>query len=286
MKLWFYTLAVAALCAPASALDPGTVKGTFELKGKPVELKYAYAHLHDNAEKLLDRPRELRILVTDREVPPESLRGLIFLPVEQLAMQGGVQGMLFELDPAKPNTCIATVLAKPETEGTTLVRTTYSVEGSKLFKQWSFDRQRVTAEIDRLTEFKPEQPDFTAASFSLQFSAPVLNEPAVTADVKGPAAQSSPQVKTILEAARLMASGNLGGARKLQSMRANQQLDTAIKLQGPEVLKMMKQGGAETKKMAAQVQRVVVRGDRAIAIAGKGGWFTLVKEEGRWKMDL
>ena len=60
----------------ASAIDPGRVQGTLQVNGQAITLTQAYAHLHDNAEGLLDRPRELRLLLTDREVPQESLSGL------------------------------------------------------------------------------------------------------------------------------------------------------------------------------------------------------------------
>ena len=48
MRAWYGLLASVAIAAPAWAIDPGTVKGTFEVNGKPIELKHAYAHLHDN----------------------------------------------------------------------------------------------------------------------------------------------------------------------------------------------------------------------------------------------
>lgn len=285
-RAWSCALLLVALAAPARAVDPGTVKGIFELDGKPIELKYAYAYLHDNAEGILSHPRELRILLTDREVAPDMLRGGIFLPIEDLAKEDKVQGLLFELDPSKPNTIVSTLLSRPQQEGSGLMRTTYSTEGKPLFKRWSFDRQRVTGEIDRRTEKPSELSDLPVTSFAVEFSAPIINEPAITADLKGPAAKKSPHVQVIAESARLLAAGDVTGARKLQSARANRQLDLVIKLQGPEVLKQMKLGAVEMKKALTRIQRVVVRGDRAVALVSKNEWFTLVKEDGRWKVDL
>src|SRR5687768_3933207 len=117
-------LILAMIGSPASA-EPGTVKGTVEARGKAVELKYSYAHLHDNAEGLLTRPRELRILLSDREVPPDALHGISWLRVEDMAMEGKVQGLLLELDPAKPDTLVAVLLARPAEAGLSLQRTTH-----------------------------------------------------------------------------------------------------------------------------------------------------------------
>lgn len=279
-------LILLAAIAPARALDPGTVKGTFEVDGKPVELKYVYAHLHDNAEGILDHRRELRILLSDREVSPEALRGLVFLPIEDLARNDQVKGLMFELDPSKPNSIISVLLAAPKQEGASLLRTTYSTSGTPLFKSWSFTPQRVTASIERREERSENASDLPSASFALEFSAPVMKEPAVTADLKGTAARTSPQAKLMAEVARLLAAGDLAGARKLQSERAGRQLDTAMKAMGQELMKQAKLGGAEMKKSVAKIQRVVVRGDRAVALVSKNEWFTFVREGGRWKADM
>lgn len=279
-------LVVLLVAVPAAALDPGTVKGTFTINGKPVELKYAYAHLHDNKEGLLSRPRELRVLVTDREVPRESLQGILFLPVEEMAMQGQVQGLMFQLDPANPNAMVAVLLEKPAEAGLSLMRTTHSVTGSKLFKRWSFTPQRVVAEIDRRSEPNVNLPNLSAASFALEISAPVFNEPPVTADLRGKAAQTSPQAQLMAAAAKAMAAGDVEGVRKLQSVRGNRQFETAVKLQGVDPVQAVKQGGAELKGVANRIQRVVVRGERAVVLLGKDQWFTVVREGGKWKMDI
>ena len=87
----------------ASAIDPGRVQGTLQVNGQAITLTQAYAHLHDNAERLLDRPRELRLLLTDREVPQEALAGLAPLTaLEPLARAGRLQGLLLRLDPKDP----------------------------------------------------------------------------------------------------------------------------------------------------------------------------------------
>src|SRR5262245_29242644 len=94
----------------ASAIDPGIATGTLQVNEKKITLRHAYAHLRDNTEGLLDHPKELRVLLTDREVPPETLVGIAFLPVTELARQGKAQGLLFEMDPGNPNEVVMTLL--------------------------------------------------------------------------------------------------------------------------------------------------------------------------------
>jgi hypothetical protein len=275
-------LTIAAV--PARAADPGTVKGTFTILGKPVELKYAYAHFHDNEEGLLDRPKELRILLTDREVAPEMLYGIAFLPVTDLARAGTVQGLLLTLDPAKPNSAVGTLLAKPQQPGESLTNTTYTAE-PKLFKRWSFTPQRVSGELDQLKEYDPDLPNLTAVSFAVEFSAPIVNEPAVTADLKGPAARTSAPVQTLTRCAGLLAAGDVGGANKLQSVRSLKSFEEA-KLSPAQASKLAKEAGADLRKALPRIQRVVVRGGRAVAIINANEYYSLVQEGGVWKMDF
>jgi hypothetical protein len=86
MKVFVIFLAFFAMCMQSAyAIDPGTAKGTLAVNDETIVLTHSYAHLHDNAEGLLDRPKELRIVLSDREIPYESLRGITFLPVTHMA---------------------------------------------------------------------------------------------------------------------------------------------------------------------------------------------------------
>src|SRR5262245_43810513 len=106
----------------ASAIDPGVAVGALQVNEKKITLRHAYAHLRDNAEGLLDHPKELRVLLTDREVSQDALVGIAFLPVTELARQGQAQGLLFELDPDKPNEVVMTLLYPPKETGQMLIR--------------------------------------------------------------------------------------------------------------------------------------------------------------------
>lgn len=284
-RLLFMALSCAAVL-PAFAIDPGTVQGSLRVNDKTIELRQAYAHLHDNAEGLLDRPKELRILLTDREVPQESLIGIAFLPVENRGRDGQVQGLLLKLNPDMPDNINATLLLAPAQPGMSLVTQTLSATGRKLFKDWKFAPTRVLGVIEHRDDRAQGSPAFPPMAYSIQFSAPVFNEPAVTADLKGKDAQASPQVRVLIERARAFSSGDFAAVKKLSTEHASSQIDLTLKSLGADAAKQARQAGAGMEKQLRMVQRVVLRGDRAVAIFPKNeGWATLARKDGEWKAD-
>ena len=126
-------------------------------------------------------------------------------------------------------------------------------------------------------------------AYALQFNAPLYTAPPVTADLKDKAAQASAQVKTIRAAADALVRGDLEALRALTTQPAHQQMQEALQQGGPAAKKMLAQYGAEMKKRAGAIKRVVVRDDRAIAIVGsrKGvtEWSSLVREGDAWNLD-
>jgi hypothetical protein len=163
-----------------------------------------------------------------------------------------------------------------------LIRQTLNVSGKELFNDWSFASQRVTGAIERRDEDKSSLSDFPAISYSVRFSAPVFNEPAVTADLKGKAAVNSPQARVLSALADALAKGDIATARTLSSERASRQSEKMLARVKADFLAKM---AAEMKKSIQKIQRVVERGDRAVAICPGKQWFTLVREGGEWKAD-
>ena len=145
---------------PESVIDPGVAKGSLRVNEKNITLRHAYAHLHDNAEGLLDETERFRVLFTDREVPPNALDGIAFLPVMDLARRGQVQGLLFEMDPDDPNNVVMTLLIPPSGAGRFLIRQTINATGEDLFKDWSLTDRRVAGAIERREEREPGLADF------------------------------------------------------------------------------------------------------------------------------
>src|SRR5215470_11528780 len=204
-----------------AVVTQGVVHGSLRVNEKSITLRHAYAHLHDNAEGLLDETERFRVLFTDREVPPNALDGIAFLPVMDLARRGQVQGLLFEMDPDDPNNVVMTLLIPPSGAGRFLIRQTINATGEDLFKDWSMTDQRVVGAIERREEREPGLADFPAISYSVRFDAQIFDEPKVTADLKGRAALDSPQARLLSAKADALARGDMEAAQKVCTERAN-----------------------------------------------------------------
>jgi hypothetical protein len=266
-------------------IDSGVAKGSLRVDDKNITLRYAYAHLHDNAEGLLDDTEKFRVLLTDREVPPDALNGIAYLPVMDLARQGQAQGVLFEMDPDDPNNVVMTLLIPPSGPGRLLIRQTINVSGTDLFKDWKLTDQRVVGGIERRGEREPGLADFPAISFSVNFDAPVFNEPKITADLKGRAAQDSPQARLLSTKADALAKGDFAAAKKTSTDRANRWNQSFIASLAGSKSDSLAKKAAEMKKSLQKIQRVVERGDRAVVILPSKQWFSFVREGGEWKSD-
>jgi hypothetical protein len=284
MKTFLFLLLAPffVIAHPKSVIDPGVARGSLRVNEKNITLRHAYAHLHDNAEGLLDKTERFRVLFTDREVPANALDGIAFLPVMELAKQGRVQGLMFEMDPDDPDNVVMTLLLPPSGPGRFLVRQTINVDGEDLFKEWSLTDQRVVGAIQRSEEREPGLADFPAISYSVKFEAPIFNEPQISADLKGRAALDSPQARLLFEKADALAKGDLAAAQKFSTERAN--LWNQTFLAGEKADSLAKKA-AEMKKSLQKIQRVVERGDRAVVILPGKKWFGFVREGGEWKSD-
>ena len=268
------------LAAPALALEPASARGTVAVGSERIAITHAVAVQRDNAEGLLDAPNELRIALTDRELAPEQLWGIAFLPVTTLASDGKVRGVLIRVDPANRNRALLTMLTKPRQPGESLANITLESSAGALPALKVADG-RVSGSIERAPSGEPP------TSISVTFSAPVLHEPKVSEDLRGAAVQGSPQMKTLAASARALSQGDLAAHGKLSTAgaRERQQQMFAQGPKGAELTKMLKQAGDEMRSELAKAQRVVVRGNRAVVLLGAGSFRTLALEDGAWKID-
>ena len=270
-----------ALLAPAFAADPASARGTVTIGGERIAITHALAVQRDNAEGLLESANELRIALTDRELTPEQLWGIAFLPVTTLANDGKVRGLLIRLDPANRNRAVVTVLARPRA-GETLANVTLESTAGALPAVKLADG-RASGSVERSLAGEP------ATAVAVTFSAPVLQEAKVTEDLRGAAAQASPQVKTLAAAARALSQGDLAAHGKLSTAtaraRSEQMFAQPGAPKGAELSKMLKQTGDEMRKDVAKAQRVVVRGQRAVVLLGAGAFQAMALEDGVWKID-
>jgi hypothetical protein len=283
--LWPLLLLCVSLPQGVLAIDPGRVQGSLQVNGKAITLTQAYAHLHDNAEGLLDRPQELRLLLVDGEVPQEALAGIALLPVEQMAREGKVQGLLLKLDPNDQKRLVVALLyslAEPEQ---TLMTQTINTIGQKPPIKLKISHQRVSGAVEHYDEHQSETGGMPKLAYSLRFSAPLFHEMPVTAMLVGQAAQNSPQMRVILEKVRALEKGDFKSIQRLSTERANRRSRAFLAQSGPEAESLAKQVAAEMKESTKRLQRVVVRGDRAVAIFAGKQWHNFVREGGERKSD-
>ena len=276
-------LLLSSVAPAANALDPGTVTGTLEIAGEHIPLAHSIAMMLDDAEGLRDGKRELRILLSDREALPATLLGAAFPPIRQMAVKGEIKGLLIELDPSDLTAAQLIPLVPPE-PGHSLATLSVSNSGG-VFQRLSITPQRVVGKGQR---GGPAGPD-SEFRYDLEFSAPVFNPPPITADLTGKAAQASPQVKAMRAAADALARGDTEALKQLTSSAAYDEMQQMLEQLGPGAKKMMARYGGQMRKRVDAVSRVVVRGDRAVAIVGKPGkggkeWSTLVREGDTWNM--
>lgn len=258
-------LALAA-AGPAFAIDPGTASGRYKDDDFDVAFSHAIALDIDNTEGLLDTPRELRVLLTDRPLPVSVLYGQAFPPVWQMALQGEVRGVLLRFDPANREGVVITVLAKPE-PGYSLSNTTLS-DSSGIWARLEASPTRVVGEL------KPDASEKTQFSFS----APVFTNP-VEADLKGPAAGASEPVRVLVARLEAMGRGDLAAAAALSTPGSAARLGDMP----PEFKKMF---ARELPKLIAQLKatkRVVIRRETAVVMLGPGEYANTARVAGVWK---
>jgi hypothetical protein len=258
-------LALAA-AGPALAIDPGVASGRFAHEGVTLNPKHAVALAMDNVEGVLDHPHVLRVLLSEAEVPPSALYGLAFPPVRAMARDGQVRGLLLEFDPAERDEVQITILAKPSEPGEMPANLSRS-DSSGLWTRLDVSATRATGELKGDDESGP-----------ISFSAPVFTD-AVTADLKGPAAQASEPVKVLIARAEAIQKGDMATAASLSTG------DFMEKLKGapPEMLKMAKAELPQMVKQLRSARRVVIRTETAAVFTGDGSWMSLVKRDGAWK---
>jgi hypothetical protein len=288
MKRLIPILFVLLISTPAAhAIDPGRAQGTLQINGEKVALKEAYAHYHDNTERLLDRPKEIRIVLSDRRIPQESLRGIAFLPVTDLAREGLVEGLLLQFDPGDRSKMLVTLLRKPPRTGLSLMTLSLVETNPPLLKKISISKTRISGELKYADTRQTGSEGLPQLSYTVTFSAPLFHELPVTADLRGRKAQESPQIKVMRQKVEALKKGDMEGIKQVSSEKANRR-NAAImeKMDSKSVQAFAKEGAVELEKTVKTVTRVVVRDDSAVAICSGGKtWMIFVKEGGSWKSD-
>jgi hypothetical protein len=267
------------------AIDPGTAQGSFQVDGEGIQLNRSYVHLYDNVEGLLAQSTELRILFADREVSPAALAGIGLLAVEEMAMEGRLRGLLLRLDPEDRDDLQVTLLYPPAKPGQPLMTQSLIDTGKKVLKKLEVGKQRVTGEAEQSEQNATVAKGMPKLAYSLRFSAPLFKEPRVTADLKGKAALSSPQVQLLREKAKALAKHDYDALRQLSSEGAKQRMDALRAQAGTYYRVFVNEEASALEGSLHNVERVVVRGDRAVVIFSDKESARLVRQGKAWKSD-
>ena len=71
----------------------------------------------------------------------------------------------------------------------------------------------------------------------------------------------------------------------MSTERANKATDAFLAQAGAKAKAYAKEAAADIEQSLKKLERVVVRGERAVAIFGKGEWMTFARESGEWRSD-
>ena len=278
---------VAVFPAVAFALDPGTARGELIVDGDEITLTHSYALRQDNAEGLMDGP-ELRLLLSDRELSTDLLAGPVLAELDQLARQGGVKGVLLRVDTVRrPESVRGTILHAPRDPRMSLPFFTRSGQGAG-FKRFELGDNRVVGEVEEAPDTRPAFADTPVYGYKASFSAPIFEDRKVTAVLKGREARQSAPAKAFLAFEKLLREGDL---QKLQAAvtpaRWRETEQYVAQVGEAQFRAQVRDTVPLTATRERQIERVVVRGDRATVIyrgAGAKGCAFLVKDGAVWKI--
>ena len=269
-------LLVAGFCLTHPVAAQNELEGTFTANGEPVAFRRVYALLHDNSEGILSSPTQLRLLLTDVEVPLDSLYGLYFLPIGDLGREGKAKVLLLQFDPENDGEVDMTVLLP---DGFQTVTNRLKFTDLKMTK----DNVSGAFEYDDLSPFTSSE--VPSLKFKYRFSAELNSAPPVTADLKGRAVLSSPQLKALRSFVKALSTGELRNLRALSSERAYRKAQADHARMGADARKFYIRTGAELTKLVPTAKRIVVRGNSAVILFPDKSTFNLVLENGVWKGD-
>jgi hypothetical protein len=279
---------LAVVPAVAFAIDPGTARGELVLDGDKTALTHAYALRQDNAEGLMDG-RELRILLSDRELSTDLLAGPVLGELDQLARQGGVKGVLLRVDAdRRPDSVNGTILHAPADPQQSLPFFTKSGQGAG-FTRFELGDNRVVGEVEEQPDAQAGFPGVPSYGYRASFSAPIFEDRKVTANLQGKEARQSAPAKAFLAFERVLREGDLPKIRAAVSPSRWRETEQFIALVGEADFKaQVREMVPPTATREKQIERVVVRENRATVIYKEGGargFTVLVNDGGVWKIS-
>lgn len=280
----------AAACVLAFsnlAFGQATVEGTLTIDGTSVTLKHAYVYYHMNEEKALDS-QEIRILLTDSDVPAQYLARPVLTRLDSLAREGKFRGVLLRYDPlASDREVHGTIYSKPKDAAMSMPFFTLSGDSAG-FSSLSFMPHEMSAEVENNNDESTFE-DMPKYSYKASFTAPVQEGPELTATLEGQEALESPQAQAALQFQRAMREGKIDAAKAVCTEARAKDIDNFIRQIGEDTFRAQaSELVPDPDVYAKQLKTVYVREGYALVVFDEEGGTSsveVVKQGDAWKLD-
>ena len=262
----------ATLWTGAVIAAEGTqIEGTLTYNGATKPLDHVLIVRAGNEEGMEDGPK-LRIYLSDGEIPLRFAGGATILGAKAYAQRTGISTVVIMADPAgKDRGGQFSLLNAPGLQPGVAVSTSTTNAFSAL--------QVTESQASGATSLS--DPPF---GLQATFNAPITTNP-ITSDLTGKAAVDSAQAKTLMGFRDALGKADLASAAKYATAAKMKGIEQARTMMGDQLFR------AEVKKemggppLAQTIKRVIVRGDSASVMMGRGSVAELVQEDGGWKLE-
>lgn len=281
-----FFVALLATTPLAWAIDPGIAEGTIVIGKTTVPLKTALAHAYDDAEGLGEGP-ELRILLTDRPVAAGLLRGYGTSELETAAREGKLKGVLLRVDPKKPTGTVNGTLLLASGDPQRALTFFTADGGPPAFERFQLGDNRVVGTF-RL-RLDGEEDGEGALAIDATFSAPVFQDPPITARLAGKEALESAPAQAVLAYETALRAGDLSALPRHATPARVREVEAYQARMGDKAFRaMVEQAIPDAAVRRKQPWKVFVRGDRATVIIhdNEGEQIqALVRDNDGWKVE-
>ena len=260
-------------------IDPGTANGTLTVGTDQIVLTHSHAFHDDNMAGLLPGP-ELRIVLTEQELPPELLPEARTARLDRLVQAGKVRGVLLLVDPRHPTRAVrGRLLYPPEAPGEAFV--TFTLQGQELSKL-----QISNVRVSGVSQHRGALSPTLSFAYTVSFSAPRFRYDPARVKLTGPHAMHSPPAQAWLAFVRACQAGDwhtvqslvTPGRWQVVETRRGQEREAIVCQQQPHD----RVAGVDQQR---QIQRVIVRNVWALLVLRDRTVIVLRQRAGAWQID-
>jgi hypothetical protein len=273
--LAFAALLVLIPLTPAlAAVGDAQVQASMTFHGASVKLDHVRIVRYGNEEGFSREP-ELRIFLSDRDIPL-SVAGLAdMLSTSEYLRHGHFNGVMITADPAGHKLSGEVQLLNAPGMGEAGI--------AGLSTNLTYSQLRVSDALVSGTAALDGGGD-DDIKLALTFSAPIEANP-VTADLKAAAAQASAPALAMVACSRAMRSGDAAELAKYDTAARNQAMVDMRAQGGEQAFREAMADVPSAESVAKSVKQVVVRGHSATVRLTDGIIANIVWEGGGWKCD-